>query len=126
MDYKFGKEYKLCRQKLIDAIFSTNKPIKKYPFALHYKVVDEELEKPFQVVISAPKRIFRKAHDRNRIKRIMKEVFRYEKHKLEDFLKTKGKYLTLFLVYTTPEELDQKIIREKFKKLIDNLLKEIE
>lgn len=125
MNYQFGKEYKLCRQKLIDATFSDGKSIKKFPFVAHYKLVEEELEKPFQVVISAPKRIFRKAHDRNRIKRVMKEVFRHEKHILEDFLIAQKKYLTLFLVYTSNEELNQKLLREKFKKLIDTLLKEI-
>lgn len=126
MDYQFGKEYKLCRQKLIDALFASKKSVKKYPFVIHYQLVEEELEKPFQVVISVPKRIFKRAHDRNRIKRITKEVFRHEKHKLEDFLITNRKYLTLFLVYTANEELPQKLLREKFKKMIDTLLNEIQ
>lgn len=125
MNYHFGKEYKLCRKILIDEIFVAKKAVKKYPFVLNYKLTDEILDKPFQVVISAPKRIFKTAVQRNRIKRVMREVFRHEKHILEDFLIQERKYLTLFLVYTSSEEFTQEVLREKFKKLINNLIEEI-
>lgn len=125
MEYQFGKEYKLCRKKLIDLLFSEGKAVKKFPFLLHYRIVDEPLEKPFQVVIAAPKRIFRSAVKRNRIKRVMKEVFRHEKHALEEFLTQERKYLTLFLVYTSSEELNQKLLRDKFKKLSHQLIEQL-
>lgn len=125
MNYHFGKEYKLCRKILIDEIFATKKSVKKYPFVLNYKLTDEILDKPFQVVISAPKRIFKTAVQRNRIKRVMREVFRHEKHTLEDFLTHERKYLTLFLVYTSSEEFKQEVLKEKFKKLINNLMEEL-
>lgn len=122
MNYRLGKEYRLCRKKLIDEIFIDLKSVKKFPFLMHYRLTEEPLEKPFQVVFSAPKRIFRNAVKRNRIKRIMREVFRHEKHILEEFLTQEGKYLSLFLVYTSSEELDQKILSEKFRKLIHSLI----
>lgn len=125
MDYRFGKEYKLCRKKLIDDIFASGTSVKKFPFLMHYRCVDEVLEKPFQIVISVPKRIFRSAVQRNRVKRVMKEIIRHEKQPLEDFLTQQGKYLTIFWVYTGKEELDQSILREKFKKVTQNLIEEI-
>lgn len=125
MDNRFGKEYKLCHKKVIDEIFVGRKAVKKFPFLLHYQLVNEPLEKPFQVVISAPKRIFKSAVKRNRIKRVMREVFRHEKHILEEFLLTERKYLTLFLVYTSTEELNQDILKVKFRKLIHSLIEEI-
>ena len=122
MNYSFGKEYKLCRKKLIDEIFTDLTSVKKFPFLMHYRLTEEPLEKHFQVVFSAPKRIFRNAVKRNRIKRVMREVFRHEKHILENFLAQEGKYLSLFLVYTSSEELNQEILSEKFRKLIHSLI----
>jgi ribonuclease P protein component len=125
MDNRFGKEYKLCHKKVIDEIFAGRKSVKKFPFLMHYQISDIPLERPFQVVISAPKRIFRSAVKRNRIKRVMREVFRHEKHILEEFLLTEGKYLTLFLVYTSTEEFKLEFLKDKFRKLIHSLIKDI-
>jgi hypothetical protein len=36
----FGKEYKLCSQKLIGSIFETKQGVKSYPFILHYKEME--------------------------------------------------------------------------------------
>lgn len=125
MDYSFGKEYKLCRKKLIGKIFEEGNIVKKYPFLMHYRLTEEPLEKRFQITISAPKRNFKKAVQRNRIKRLMREVCRNEKQPLEDLLAQQGKYLTLFWVYTSSEEMEYEILKEKFKKLIDKLIENI-
>lgn len=126
MDYTFGKPYKLCRRKLIDDIFSTNQAVKKFPFVLLYKEVNEVLPKHFQVVFSVPKKHFKHAVDRNRVKRLMREVIRHEKHPLEELLKEKGKYLTLFWVYTSNEIMELDILTKKFQKLRQNLIENIE
>lgn len=122
MDQTFGKEYKLCSQKIIKAIFDEKKTIKQYPFVLNYAFLELPTDKPFQVVISAPKRIFRKAHERNRIKRLCRETVRKNKLILEDELTKEQKQAALFLVYTSKEELSYEILLKKtellFKKFV--------
>lgn len=125
MDQTFGKAYKLCSQKAIDAIFVEKKSVRQFPFVMHYHFMELPTDKPFQVVISAPKRLFRKAHDRNRIKRLMREVFRKNKLILESHLTTNNQQIALFLVYTSKEELSYALLMGKMERLLSKLTDEL-
>jgi ribonuclease P protein component len=125
MDQTFGKKYKLCRQKLIDSVFKQGASVKQYPFVLHFLEVEETLEAPFQITISAPKRLFRKAHDRNRIKRLMRETVRRNKLILETHVET-HKNLALFMVYTNKEEMPYDVLLRKTEQLFIQLIKKLE
>ena len=126
MNQSFGKEYKLCRRKLIDGVFKTGKVIKQYPFVVHFLEVDEKLEAPFQVTISAPKRNFRKAHDRNRIKRLMRETIRFNKMILEDKISKSQKNIIMFMVYTSKEEIPFNTLMKKNELLFEQIIKHID
>jgi ribonuclease P protein component len=126
MSQSFGKEYKLCRRKLIDGVFKTGKVIKQYPFVVHFLEVDEKLEAPFQVTISAPKRNFRKAHDRNRIKRLMRETIRFNKMILEEKISKSQKNIIMFMVYTSKEEIPFTTLMKKNELLFEQITKHIE
>lgn len=122
MNESFGKEYKLCSQKAIEALFQQQLKVKQFPFVLHYAAMELPTDKRFQVVISAPKRIFKKAHDRNRIKRLMREVIRKKKLTLEQVLEAKNQQLALFLIYTNREELEYSVLEHKMEQLITKLI----
>ena len=126
MDQTFGKEYKLCSQKKIESLFKTGKTLKKFPLIVHFQEVEETLSKPFQIVISAPKRIYRKAHDRNRIKRLMREAVRKNKTILESYLIPKNKNIILFLVYTNKEEIPIDVLLKKTEKLFNLVIQKID
>ena len=126
MDQTFGKEYKLCSQKKIDGLFKTGKLVKKFPLIVHFQESEEQLPAPFQIVISAPKRIFRKAHERNRIKRLLRETVRKNKFILETFLVPRDKSLLLFLVYTNKEEMTYEILFKKTEQLFKLVIQTIE
>lgn len=126
MSQTFGKEYKLCRQKLIDLVFKSGKIVKQYPFVVHFLEVEEELDAPFQITISAPKRNFRRAHDRNRIKRLMRESIRLNKMILENQISKNQKKLILFMVYTSKEEMPYTTLLKKNELLFDQIIKQIE
>ncbi|MFT6244429.1 MAG: ribonuclease P protein component, partial [Crocinitomicaceae bacterium] len=84
MNHSFGKAYKLCSKKLIDEVFESGVTVKSYPLIAKYKKVDLKNDAPFQMVISAPKRTFKNAFQRNRIKRLCKEAIRMNKQILEE------------------------------------------
>lgn len=127
MNQSLGKEYKLCSQKIIETIFEEKKTVKQFPFVINYTFSELPTEKPFQIVIAAPKRIFRKAHDRNRVKRLCRETIRKNKYILEDYLCQKNKQLALFFVYTNKEVMEYEVLYKKtetlFKKLITEFSK---
>lgn len=125
MNERFGKQYKLCSQKVIQKIFDDKKSLRCYPYVLHYSITDLEMQVPFQVTISAPKRHYKKAHDRNRIKRIVREAIRKNKLILEPFLVERDLHLALFVIYTGREELKTETLQKKTQQLFKQLIDEI-
>jgi ribonuclease P protein component len=78
-----GKKERLKSKKLIGKLFEEGKSIKKYPFRLIYLIQDKNSFKiKIQASFSVPKRNFKKAVDRNRIKRLIKEAYRIEQRKI--------------------------------------------
>jgi ribonuclease P protein component len=77
--YTFGKDQKLKSLKEIEEIFTQGKSVFTYPIKLFYTIKPiaalSEL-KPPQVGVSVSKRKFKKAVDRNTIKRRMREAYR--------------------------------------------------
>lgn len=121
----FGKPYKLCSRKMIDRLFKEGKQLRAFPLTVYY-LENESTEKvPFQVVLSAPKRQFKRAHDRNYVKRLMKEVLRREKQPLEDILTEQEKQLALFIVYGNKEVLSYPELEKSVRKLIGKLIGEL-
>jgi len=127
MNQTFGKEYKLCNKRQIDAIFASGKSQKAYPLIARYSCLTTNSNIPFQIVISAPKRTFRSAVQRNRIKRICREAVRNNKAELETWLRDRNFQLGIFLLYTGKEEIPFSKLERKtanlFRKIIDDLHK---
>jgi ribonuclease P protein component len=99
--------------------------VKQFPFLAKFCKQELPSKEVFQVVFSVSKRKFKKAADRNRIKRLMRETVRKNKHALEDYLKNQDEQLALFLIYTnleimTYEEMNRKIVL-LFERLITEL-----
>lgn len=121
----FGKAYKLCSRKTIDKLFQEGKQLRAFPLKGYYLEAETVESVPFQVVLSAPKRQFKRAHDRNYVKRLMKEVLRREKQPLEDALRDAGKQLAIFIVYTNKEILAYPELEKCMRKLIAKLIAEL-
>jgi ribonuclease P protein component len=124
-DLKFGKKYKLCSKKAIDLIFEKGSTVKEFPFVLRFVEFENEEKVPFQMVISAPKKIFKSAVKRNRIKRICREAVRLNKDELESYCLANKKQLALFLIYTDQSELKAEILNRKIRKVFKKLIEKI-
>lgn len=123
---KFGKEYKLCSRKKIQLLFSQGLQTRSFPFTIYRTIEKKEHSVPFQIVISVPKRIWKKAHDRNAIKRLLKESIRKNKQEFENFLTNKGIRINLCIIYTHSEKFSfievEKYINKAFKKIEASLM----
>lgn len=122
MNQSFGKAYKLCNKTIIDDIFESGTTVKAYPLLVKFKTVDLKSEIPFQIVISAPKRTFRNAFQRNRVKRLCTEAIRKNKTALELKLKEQNLQLGMFLIYSNKDVLTAQQLERKTQKLFNKLI----
>lgn len=125
-EFSLGKNYKLCSKVLIEELFKSGTTIKSYPLIAIIKPVEFSDKIPFKIVFSAPKRTFRKAFQRNRIKRICKEAVRLNKSILESYLIENKKQLALFLVYSSKDELNHTQLEKKVVKLFNEIIKSLD
>jgi ribonuclease P protein component len=97
----FGKDEKLCSQKAITDLFSKGKQIFKHPVKLLWLPVEPGSEGRNKVIISVSKRNFKRAVDRNKIKRLLRECYRKNKQATEAIYKDQK--LLIGLIYIGKE-----------------------
>lgn len=122
--YTFRKEEKLCSQKIISGLFQPGFFISKYPIRIH--AVFTELPIPnisAQVMFVVGKKRFKRSVDRNRIKRVLRELYRLHKNELYEALGKSGKTVAVALFYTGDQLPDfaslEPVFLKAFNKLID-------
>ncbi len=79
MRQTFKKEERLHEKKLIGTLFKEGKSFYKFPFKVVYFKMEEAKAYPAKVLISVSKHNFKRAVDRNRIKRLIREAYRKNK-----------------------------------------------
>ncbi len=115
MKQTFGKEERLRSKKQIDRLFVKGESFFVYPFKVIFLSVrggDSELPK---VLITVSKRNFKKAVDRNKLKRLIREAYRKNKAALLTSSEMNRHTLIVGLIYTGKTilpyaEIERKII----------------
>lgn len=125
----FTKQERLRNKRHIARLFESGKAILVYPFRVIF-FDDEDVEAANQpatieVLLSVPKRKVKKAVDRNRIKRLMRESYRTGKHELLNFCSAKGKKLQIGLIYIGDIKPHFRLINAKIKHLLKRLNEEL-
>ncbi|WP_293786991.1 ribonuclease P protein component [uncultured Pedobacter sp.] len=77
--YTFRKEERLCSRKYLDLLFKNGSSFLLYPFRVSYLFVEATTDVQAQVVINVPKRRYKRAVDRNLLKRRIREAYRLNK-----------------------------------------------
>lgn len=125
MDFTFSKEIKLKSRKQIGLLHVDGKSVFSFPFAMKFSLKNDDGKGPLQIMVTAPKRNFKRAHDRNRIKRLMREAIRLNKAQLLSNI-PEGNTLYLSFTYRHNEILTFKEIDGKVKSALNKLLIAIE
>ncbi len=118
--FTLGKEERLKSRKLIDRLFKEGKSFNLFPFRVLY-IFPENATQPLQAGFVAGSRYFKKAVDRNRIKRLTKEAYRLQKNELEILLIASNQKLAVFFIYTGREIPDHAMVNEKMAALLQRL-----
>ena len=125
----FGKKEHLCKLTLIEQLFGGGaKAMTAWPMRMVFLLVDKKDEQApsVQVLISVSKRYFKHAVKRNRVKRQIREAFRYQKQELETCMQNYvGKELLVAFVWQTEQLQPSKLVSTKMTKLLDRLVDNI-
>ncbi|SFH33411.1 ribonuclease P protein component [Pontibacter chinhatensis] len=80
LNYTFSKEERLCQKRLISLLFAKGSSFNLYPLRFVYYTPQDLPPGQTQVLLSVSKRYFKRAVDRNLLKRQMREAYRLNKH----------------------------------------------
>jgi ribonuclease P protein component len=105
--FGFPKSERLCSKKSIDKLFASGKNLFHYPVkALFFIENNTPPESPLQVLFVVPKKRFKRAVKRNRIRRQMREAFRLNKQQLVDWCQINGLEIRVAFIYVSSDMVD--------------------
>ncbi len=80
--FRFKKGERLCSKKMIEKLFAEGNSLLVYPFKIVYLNIDFPDEYPAKTAFAVSKKLYKKAVQRNLVKRRMREAYRLNKHML--------------------------------------------
>ena len=119
--FTLGRHERLKHRKFIEQLFKSGKNFSVFPFRVYY-LFQDELTGPLQAGFSASTRNFKRAVDRNRIKRITKEAYRLQKNDLCTELDARKKKLALFIVYVDKNLPAFEIAKDRVRIILQKLI----
>lgn len=122
----FPKEQRLKSTILINRLFKDGNSLFKYPIKLMYlKLPEEFIGCHMQFGVTVPKKMFKKATDRNLLKRRQLEAYRKTKNDLFIKLEEQNIHLIIMSIYIGKQEESYLLIEQTLNKLIRELSKKV-
>lgn len=122
MNFTLGKEERLKSRKLIERLYQEGQSVKAFPLRMVYLQTEHTSNFPAQMGVSVPKRKFKHAVDRNRIKRLLRESYRLQKDIVYSAVDKPYVYM---ISYLAKDEWSYADIEQKMKKLLTNFVNEV-
>ena len=102
----------------MDMLFSKGKNHLAYPVKIIVLETPVALQYPAQAMFIVPKRQFKKAHDRNKLKRRMREAYRLSKNNLYEQLISADKKIILAFIFVGKKMEEYTLIEKSLSKLL--------
>ena len=123
--YSFAKAERICSKKIIKNLIVQNNTLFVYPYKCYFlaekKVIPDNTN---QIVVSISKKIFKRAVDRNLIKRRTKEAYRIHKYGIVDLENQEEKIqFKILFVYIAKEILTYQQIEKSLVQILKILSK---
>lgn len=113
--FTLGKTERLKSKKQTDQLFSEGKKFSVTPFRIFY-IINSTETSSHQFGVGVSSKVFKRATDRNRVKRLVKEAWRLQKLLLQA-------KLIVFFIYTGKELPEYKQVFDAVGKAIEKLNK---
>ncbi len=99
--FTLKKTERLSSKKLIEKLFAEGESFLQYPLKIVFLPTDIKSGSHVQVGFTASKKIFKRAVDRNKIKRLLRESYRLNKHIIPD--NCPDTQLVIFIIFIGKE-----------------------
>ena len=120
--YTLGKEERLKSRKVIEHLFKKGKSFSIFPLRVVWQY-QQNATATLQAGFTASSKNFKKAVDRNRIRRLMKEAYRLQKNELQQILQVNNKSIAIFIIYVGKELPLYQLISDKTNAVLQKLQK---
>ncbi len=121
-----GKNERLKSRKLIEQLFREGKHLSFSSFRIFFLVEkispSREKEHLLQFGVGVGKKNFKKAVNRNRVKRLIREAYRLQKNELNERLHKKNLQLNIFFTYNGKELPDFNTVKGKVHVILNKLI----
>lgn len=127
MEYRntFPKAEHLCGKTTVDELYASGKAFVCYPLRVVFRTAEKKDDILARCLVNAPKRRFKHAVDRNRIKRQLRESYRTNKAILFEPLETKDYQLHFAINYVGEKLEPSAFILKKMKVALEKLAKQL-
>ena len=123
----FRKQERMVSNLLIEALFDSGKSrsVTAFPLrAVYHTTERREGSAPVQVLISVPKKRFRHAVGRNRVKRQIREAYRHHKAILTEKV-AEGKQLAVVFIWLADELYESAQVERSVKHLLEKVAERV-
>jgi ribonuclease P protein component len=134
----YSKQEKLKSRKALEQLFAKGKSFSVFPIKVFYTVSDQlvgdVIDNPeikinetglVQAGVGVSSRIFKKAHDRNKVKRLLREVYRTQKQPLYSSVASSQQQLNVFFLYIGKELPVHADLKSAMEKTLEKLIRKI-
>ena len=119
------KSERICSMSIIDRLFKggQSRSMSAYPIRVVYTEIDsDDTDTPCQILVSVPKKCFKRAVKRNRVKRQLRESYRRNKDiVISKLAHSEGKNLVMAFIWLDNNLHDSIEIEAKMKNLLHRI-----
>ena len=126
MEFTLGKEERLKNNLSIQGLLKRGKTVSSFPLKIYWDYSPDPHQKyPVRAAITVPKRKFKRAVDRNLMKRRIREAYRLNKNMLYETLDQRNQKIQLIILLLSDEFIPYDQLEKEMRKILRQLVNKL-